>query len=234
MKFARTIIALALALSMPLTALAAPPHNSGGGGRGGGGSSHPASRPAPESHPAAPSRPSGGYDLHNDTAPSRPAPSRPAPARPAPQRPGTRPPANHAPSPNYRPPGYRPSRPVVIANPAWRGRGAWYWNRGVQWAPAGGYWGGGFWGAFALGAISAALFGTIYGDGTDYYSYQVAPDSPGAQLLANYQLTQTPCGPPNLVVIYGPDNSVICAYPNDLVGPGTYSVDPSTLTLSSY
>jgi len=46
-------------------------------------------------------------------------------------------------------------------------------------------------------------------------------------------LTQTPCGPPNLVVILGPDNSVICAYPNNLVAPGEYSLDPSTLTIVS-
>jgi hypothetical protein len=51
--------------------------------------------------------------------------------------------------------------------------------------------------------------------------------------LQNYGLQQTPCGPPDLVVIWGPDNSVICAYPNNLVGPGNYGVDPSSLTLIS-
>jgi hypothetical protein len=116
----------------------------------------------------------------------------------------------------------------------WRNRGNWYWNRGVAWAPAPQYWGGGFWGSYALGFVTAALFGSIFGANDQIYSYQIAPDSPGAQLLANYQLTQTPCGPPDLVVIYGPDDSVICAYPNNLVAPGTYSVDPTTLTLSSY
>jgi hypothetical protein len=51
--------------------------------------------------------------------------------------------------------------------------------------------------------------------------------------LENYGLEQTECGPPNLVVIWGPDNSVICAYPNDLVGPGNYELDPETLTIVS-
>jgi hypothetical protein len=35
------------------------------------------------------------------------------------------------------------------------------------------------------------------------------------------------------VVIFGPDNSVICAAPNDIVGPGEYDLDSSTLTLVS-
>lgn len=53
-------------------------------------------------------------------------------------------------------------------------------------------------------------------------------------LLADYGLMQTPCtDDPNLVVIDGPDVSVICAEPNDMVGPGTYTVDFSTLTLES-
>jgi hypothetical protein len=34
-------------------------------------------------------------------------------------------------------------------------------------------------------------------------------------------------------VIYGPNNSVICAYPNNLVAAGNYSVDSQTLTLVS-
>jgi hypothetical protein len=35
------------------------------------------------------------------------------------------------------------------------------------------------------------------------------------------------------VVIYGPQDSLICAYPNALVGPGNYTVDPTGLTLLS-
>jgi hypothetical protein len=52
-------------------------------------------------------------------------------------------------------------------------------------------------------------------------------------LLQNYQLQQVPCGPPDLVVIYGPDNSVICAAPNTIVAPGYYNLDPTTLTIVS-
>jgi hypothetical protein len=148
----------------------------------------------------------------------------------------------------YHPPSgnndTRPAPHVVLNNPAFHGRPAWNWNRGVMWQPAPRYWGGGFWGPFAFGlaaaAIGAALYGTFLDPATNEYvtSYQVAEGSPGATLLENYQLTQTPCGPPNLVVIFGPDenggdDSVICAYPNNLVGPGEYDVDPSTLTLVS-
>jgi hypothetical protein len=126
-------------------------------------------------------------------------------------------------------------RGPAVQNPRhWSGN--WQWNRGVAWQPAQTYWGGGFWGAFALGALAdAVLFGSIddYQDQLSYPSYQVLPDSPGAQLLQNYGLQQTPCGPDNLVVIWGPDNSVICAYPNDTVGPGNYDLDPTTLSLVS-
>ena len=112
----------------------------------------------------------------------------------------------------------------------------WQWNRGLAWQPAPTYWGGGFWGPFAIGALaSAALFGYIEDsqDQVYYPSYQVEPDSPGAQLLQNDALQQTPCGQDNLVVIWGPDNSVICAFPNDTVGPGNYDLDPTTLSLVS-
>jgi hypothetical protein len=34
-------------------------------------------------------------------------------------------------------------------------------------------------------------------------------------------------------VIYGPNNSVICATPNHLVAAGNYSVNSSTLTIVS-
>jgi hypothetical protein len=46
-------------------------------------------------------------------------------------------------------------------------------------------------------------------------------------------LTQTKCGPPNLVVVYGPEESVICANPNSFVGEGKYSLDTQTLSLVS-
>jgi len=126
------------------------------------------------------------------------------------------------------------NRNVVVANPVYRGP-AYGWNHGVVWAPAYGYWGGGFWGAFAIGVTSAAVYGAIVNSTTHvtYTSYQVAQSSPGATLLQNYQLTQVQCGPPNLVVIYGPDNSVICANPNQLVAAGNYNLDTATLSLTN-
>jgi hypothetical protein len=180
-------------------------------------------------------------------------PQRP-PANGNPQRPN--PPANG--NPGYRPPGssgYRPpanppnnwQRPagsnsygyysgyhgtrVAVVNPVYRGP-AWGWNRGVIWYPAATYWGGGFWGAMAIGVASAAVFGAIVSaNQPQVVSYQVQPNSPGATLLTNYQLQQVPCGPPNLVVIYGPNNSVICANPNNLVAPGEYDLDAQQLTI---
>jgi hypothetical protein len=79
----------------------------------------------------------------------------------------------------------------------------------------------------------AGLYGSIinYPNQAIYPSYQTQVTSPGAQLLANYGLQQTQCGQPNLVVIWGPDNSVICTYPNNLVSAGNYELDPATLTL---
>lgn len=121
---------------------------------------------------------------------------------------------------------------ATVANPYYHG--VWGWNGGVAWYPAPYYWGGGFWGAFAIGATSAAIYGSIAAaNNVTYTSYQVEPQSPGAKLLSSYQLTQTECGPPNLVVIYGPNNGVICAYPNNLVSAGNYSVNSQTLTIVS-
>ena len=177
---------------------------------------------APPAHAAPP--PAHAAPPHVAPAPPHVAPAPPH-AAPAPRpaggfnlphdisRPVSRPPLS---MPHYqaRPPAH--GRPV--ANPhRW---GSWQWNNGVAWSPASAYWGGGFWGPWAIGLAIG--------------SYFVQPETPGAELLAEYGLTQTPCGPPNLVEIFGPDGSEICAYPNDLVGPGQYQVDPQTLTLISY
>jgi Family of unknown function (DUF6515) len=123
---------------------------------------------------------------------------------------------------------------AVVVNPVYRGS-AWGWNHGVAWYPAPTYWGGGFWGAMAIGATSAAVFGSLVNSTNhqSYTSYQVQPSSPGATLLSNYGLTQTQCGGPNLVNIYGPNNSAICAYPNNTVSAGNYSVNASNLTIVS-
>jgi hypothetical protein len=123
---------------------------------------------------------------------------------------------------------------AVVVNPVYHGP-AWGWNHGVAWYPAPTYWGGGFWGAMAIGATSAAIFGSLVNASTNQTvtSYQVQPSSPGATLLSNYGLTQTQCGGPNLVNIYGPNNSAICAYPNNTVSAGNYSVNASNLTIVS-
>ncbi len=205
----------------------------------------PPSRPAapPPSRPAAPpSRPNNGsFNFSGDVA-------RPAPKPPANTANGNRPNYNNnnnANHPNYggnnnvnvnRNNNVNVNRNnVVINNPHYNyNGGAWGWNRGVAWYPAPNYWGGGFWGALAIGVTSAAVFGAVAGaSGQTITSYQVQPNSPGAQMLIDYQLTQTQCGPPNLVVIYGPNESAICAYPNNIVSAGYYNLDPSTLTLSN-
>jgi hypothetical protein len=123
---------------------------------------------------------------------------------------------------------------AYVTNPVYGHYGAWGWNAGMAWYPAPYYYGGGFWGAFAIGATSAAIYGSIVAANQQTItSYQVQPESPGAKLLESYKLTQTPCGPPNLVVIYGPNNSAICAEPNSLVSAGSYNLNSSTLTISS-
>lgn len=122
---------------------------------------------------------------------------------------------------------------TYVTNPVYGAYPAWGWNAGVVWWPAPYYWGGGFWGPFAIGAATAAIYGSFVANNVTYTSYEVQPSSPGAKLLASYSLTQTQCGPPNLVVIYGPNNSVICAFPNNLVAAGTYGVNEQTLTIVS-
>jgi hypothetical protein len=121
----------------------------------------------------------------------------------------------------------------VVRNPRAPG-GRFGWNRGIAWNPAPIYWGGGFWGAYPFASLTdSLLYGSFVDDQNQliYPSYQVAADSPGEELLQDYGLQQTQCGPPNLVDVWGPDNSIICALPNDAVGPGNYEVDPSTFTL---
>ncbi len=122
---------------------------------------------------------------------------------------------------------------AYVTNPVYHGA-AWGWNGGYAWYPAPVYYGGGFWGAYAIGVTTAAVYGSIVAaNNATITSYQVEPSSPGAKLLSSYGLTQTPCGPAGLVVIYGPNNSVICALPNQLVSAGNYSVNSSTLTIVS-
>ncbi len=208
-------------------------------------------------HPPAPA------PAHHQSAPVyHPAPAPPVnrPPNPAgfafPQHDMNGAPQTMHATPVHAPTGYRvaPQQSTVRVNPPhipyatgpyhnWRGPilhnprhwGWWGWNHSVIWYPVPYYWGGGFWGPWGLGATGYPLFGSIidYDDHEIYPSYEIGPTSPGAQLLADYGLTQTECGPPNLVVIWGPNNSVICAYPNNLVSPGNYELDPATLTIQS-
>jgi hypothetical protein len=128
---------------------------------------------------------------------------------------------------------YRNWHGPVVENPHhWH---HWGWHHGNAWYPVANYWGGGFWGPWDLDDGGLVLFGSIvdYDDYAIFPSYEIQDFSPGAQLLEDYGLQQTECGPPNLVVIWGPGNSVICAYPNELVAPGNYELDPDTLTIQS-
>ena len=157
---------------------------------------------------------------HKPVVIERPVPVvvRPRPPRPVPP-PGWRPPVHR---PIWRPPvGWRPPRrgivirprPIIIVRPAWA------WNHGVTWVPRPTYWGGGFWGPLALTA------------GTRYYL--VPQTAPGWNVLNNYGLTQTPCYDGQIVQIVGPQNSMICAWPNQYIGPGYYSVSLGNLTLTA-
>jgi hypothetical protein len=122
----------------------------------------------------------------------------------------------------------------TIENP--RGWREWEWNDWEPWSAQPFYWGGSFWGPWMSGAISPMLqYGAVSGgeSNASYPSYEIATDSPGAQLLADYGLEQTACGAPKLVMIWGPDNSVACAHPDARVPAGNFEADPATLTIRS-
>lgn len=235
--FERPALAVFLIISTPAAGLAQHGGGHPGGGSRGSAPAHPVA-PAnrvPQPHQAPPK--AGGFDFNHDVN-ARPSPQH-VPTTPI--RHGNvpgRPVANfpHAP---FAPGGAGPYNGrfhgPTIPNPQhWNG--PWGWNHGHVWRPAPAYWGSGFWGPLSIAALAGVvLYGSIADEQNQvlYPSYEIEPDSPGAQLLQNYGLQQTPCGPPNLVVIWGPDNSVICAYPNDEVAPGNYELDPSTLTIVS-
>jgi len=205
----------------------------GGGGARMGGGGRSMSRPsAPMQRPATPaqrpSTPSGGFNFNNDIG-------RPPMASQLPSGPGIgNRPGNGGGIGNggvgNRPPGSTrpPVPPVVAPMPPWG------WNGGVIWYPAYGYWGGGFWGPWGYG-----YYGPYYGEYTHTVthevvkSYEIAPDSPGAKMLANYGLTQTQCSNEgNLVVVFGPENSIICAQPNATVAAGQYELNTDDLTIA--
>ncbi|MGR4065416.1 MAG: hypothetical protein ACLQPV_08205 [Vulcanimicrobiaceae bacterium] len=254
---AAVILATLLALDASASALARPTGGGGGGRPAGGGGGRPAggaSRPAPASRPASISpgqsrpaprppqqnvtRPSGGFQLGNDA--QRPngggnnTVNRPNGGgnnnvnRPNGGNNNVN--INHNNNVNVN---GRYGNRAVIANPVYVSGPAWGWNHGSPWYPASNYWGGGFWGALAISATSAAIYGSIVANNQTYNSYQIQPTSPGYTLLSNYGLQQVQCGPPGLVVMYGPNNSVICANPNGTVAAGNYDIDSQTLSLVS-
>jgi hypothetical protein len=186
--------------------------------------------PPPAYHPSTPAEHPGGFNMQRDIN------GHPVPVHPiAPRAPVSQPLPAHGTTLHgtFASGPYRGWYGPVVRNPYhWNN---WGWNHGVVWYPAPIYWGWGFWGPWAYGVAGLVLYGSIvnYPQQLIYPSYQIQPSSPGAQLLENYGLTQTECGPPNLVVIWGPNNSVICAYPNNLVSAGNYGLDPSTLTITA-
>ena len=124
------------------------------------------------------------------------------------------------------------NRNNVVVNP--RGWGSWGWNNGRPWSPNYNYWGGGFWGSFAAGAavtgLTAAAINASNDDSPEYIVIQEG--SPGNTLFSSYGLVQVQCVEGgNLVFIYGPQDSLICATPNSSVVAGFYDVNPTDMTL---
>jgi hypothetical protein len=234
-----SILAATLCVASPLLANASD-HGGGGGGGSSSSSDHSSSsdsHSAPASAPASVDRSAPAPASVDRSAPA-PAPverSAPAPVERSAPAPVANSPAEHAgPVPLPRSPGRGPVQPLPhyqARTPVNSGGGQpapnpnQYSNQSQSndddaWLGAtDSYWGDGFWGPLEAGLAAGA--------------YIVVPGSPGYQLLQTYGLTQTPCGPPNLVEILGPDGSKICAFPNENVGPGVYHVDPDTLTLYS-
>jgi len=236
MKSHKTILASILTATL----YAASPLLASATDHGSSGSSSSDSRPAPAPAPAERSAPAPAPVERSAPAPapverSAPAPverSAPAPVANAPlQGGGTQPlprspvrgPVQPLPRYTARTPvrtgGNGGDQPAPPAPNTQRDSNQWQWNDDVSWIGTTAYWGDGFWGELETGLAASA--------------YIVARGSPGAQLLQEYGLTQTPCGPLNLVEILGPDATEICAFPNDHVGPGVYRVDVQTLTLIS-
>ncbi|HTV91823.1 MAG TPA: hypothetical protein VMG98_03815 [Verrucomicrobiae bacterium] len=177
-----------------------------------------ASAPAERSAPAPVERSAPAAAEHSVTSPVTNVSSNQA--APQPPRPPRRVPVPTSPR-------YQPRTPVhnnqntngEPANNSNEDSSEWDWDYGAAWVGSTSYWGDGFWGPLVAGLSASA--------------YIVGPGSPGAQLLQSYGLTQTPCGPPNLVEILGPGASEICAMPTDHVPPGVYHVDTQSLTLIS-
>ncbi|MFM1842562.1 MAG: hypothetical protein RLZZ490_1298 [Cyanobacteriota bacterium] len=124
---------------------------------------------------------------------------------------------------------------TVVVNPRGLGWGgsAWGWNGGRVWNPNYSYWGGGFWGGVAVGAVTAGVTSAIINANNNDPTYIVIEEeSPGYILFDSYGLDQVQCiDSDDLVYIFGPQDSLICANPNSVVAAGYYDVNPDDLTL---
>lgn len=111
----------------------------------------------------------------------------------------------------------------------------WWWNDGRRWHSDDNYWGGGFWGNFLASMVTLGLTSAIINadNSNDAPNYVVIKEnSPGYYLFNNYGLTQVQCDTSeDLVFIYGPQNSLICAFPNENVPAGSYDVNQEGLLL---
>ena len=111
----------------------------------------------------------------------------------------------------------------------------WKWNDGRRWYSDDYYWGGGFWGNFLANMVTVGLTSSII-DGNDYNKNSnyvvIKENSPGYRLFNNYGLTQVQCDTsPDLAFIYGPQDSLICALPNETISAGYYDVNIKDLVL---
>ena len=122
----------------------------------------------------------------------------------------------------------------IVVNPRYNGRGSWGWYGGRPWYGDYNYWGGGFWGGFAVGAFTTAVTGAIINSSNDNDTNYVVieKDTPGYTLFSSYNLVQVQCNTSeDLVFIYGPQDTLMCATPNTYVSSGYYDVDQENLVL---
>jgi hypothetical protein len=120
----------------------------------------------------------------------------------------------------------------VVVNP--RGYNSWGWHGGSPWYPNRTYWGGGFWGPFAAGAVVGGITGSLITAAANQNNNTVIvvqQGTPGYNLLDSYGLKQTNRCDETVVIIYGPENSIICATPNTIVRAGRYDIDAEKLIL---
>jgi len=120
----------------------------------------------------------------------------------------------------------------VVVNP--RGYNSWGWHGGSPWYPNRTYWGGGFWGPFAAGAVVGGITGSLVTAAANQNNNTVIvvqQGTPGYNLLDSYGLKQTSRCDETVVIIYGPENSIICATPNTIVRAGRYDIDAEKLIL---